>query len=215
MSQVLPGLPRHPGITILGLMNEEDSKLFQATVGDVEPLRRRSPAVVGSRPEITPGTLERRRQAARLPNDGSGNYLASAEFIPRVKPMDPLSFKRDGVQHGVFKNLRQGKYGCDVQLDLHRMTVAQAREAVFEFIREAVAADVRCALINHGKGQQQQQPALLKSCVNHWLREMDQVLAFHSAPPGHGGLGACYVLLRKSENKRQENREKFSKRGGR
>jgi hypothetical protein len=35
------------------------------------------------------------------------------------------------------------------------------------------------------------------------------VQAFHSAQPQHGGTGAVYVLLRKSEEKKQENRERF------
>ena len=57
-------------------------------------------------------------------------------------------------------------------------------------------------LITHGKGELRDKPALLKSCVNHWLKELDSVLAFHSAQPHHGGSGASYVMLRKSSNKR-------------
>jgi hypothetical protein len=44
------------------------------------------------------------------------------------------------------------------------------------------------------------------------------VLAFHSAQRHHGGYGACYVLLRKNAEKRQDNRERHARRtplGGR
>jgi len=195
-------------------MNEDDSKLFQAFVEDVKPLRVEPVAERAPKTEITPGMLERRRQA-QLQTDTVANFLAEAEFIARVKPLDPISVKRDGVQNGVFRNLRLGRYRCDARLDLHRMSVAQAREAVFGFISDALEADIRSALISHGKGEGREQPALLKSCVNHWLRQLEPVLAFHSARPEHGGLGACYVLMRKSERQRQENRERLGRRGQR
>ena len=57
----------------------------------------------------------------------------------------------------------------------------------------------------------QEQSAQLKGCVNHWLRELDPVQAFHSAQPHHGGTGAVYVLLRKSEAAKQATREQFSR----
>jgi hypothetical protein len=40
---------------------------------------------------------------------------------------------------------------------------------------------------------------------------MDEVLAFHSAQPQHGGTGATYVMLRKSAEKRVENLERHHK----
>lgn len=196
-------------------MNNDDSKLFRDFVGEVEPLNTTRRAESARAPEQTPGARERRRNAEAGRDRSTGNFLDDGDHLPRLDPWDELSFKRDGVQHGVFKNLRLGKYPCEARLDLHRMTVAQARNAVFEFVSDAVAADIRCGLITHGKGQQRQNPAMLKSCVNHWLPQMSEVLAFHSARPEHGGLGACYVLLRKSSRRRQENREIFSKRGTR
>lgn len=194
-------------------VEKSEAALFRDLVGDVEPLKVDAPVVAGSRAEVTPG-MERRRLAAGETGEKYRDYLDDETVIPPVKPWDELSFKRDGVQHGVFKNLRLGKYSLDSRLDLHRMTVAMARKAVLEFINDCVAANIRCVLITHGRGEQREKPALLKSCVNHWLRQMDSVLAFHSAQRHHGGSGATYVMLRKSEEKREENREKFSKRGG-
>src|SRR5690606_33251926 len=127
---------------------------------------------------------------------------------------DTLDWKRDGVQHGVFKNLRLGRYPIDARLDLHRHSVEQARMAVFQFARDALAHDIRCGLISHGRGEGRDPPALLKSCVNHWLRELDEVLAFHSAERRHGGVGATYVLFRKSTREREENRERHGLRAG-
>jgi len=39
----------------------------------------------------------------------------------------------------------------------------------------------------------------------------DLVQAFHSAQPLHGGTGAVYVLLRKSAEKKRENRLNYMK----
>ena len=63
-------------------------------------------------------------------------------------------------------------------------------------------------MILHGKGDRSSTPALLKSYVNKWLPALPQVMAFHSAQRHHGGAGAMYVLLKKSDDKKQENRER-------
>ena len=42
-------------------------------------------------------------------------------------------------------------------------------------------------------------------------QQLDDVMAFHSARPHQGGTGAVVVLLRKSEEQKQRNREIFRK----
>ena len=94
------------------------------------------------------------------------------------------------------------------------MTAKQARQEVFSFISEAGQLGLRTLLIVHGKGQSaagSAPTAVLKGLVNHWLRELQTVQAFHSAQPLHGGTGAVYVLLRKSAEKKRENRLNFTK----
>ena len=94
------------------------------------------------------------------------------------------------------------------------MTAAIARREIFEFIEESHNLGLRSVLIIHGKGEskaERERSSVLKGCTDHWLRQLDIVQAFHSAQPRHGGTGAVYVLLRKSEEKKRENREKFMK----
>ena len=122
---------------------------------------------------------------------------------------------RPGVQHGVYKNLRMGKYEIHSTLDLHGKTVEQSRQAVWGFAEDCYKQGVRCGLITHGKGQGREEPAKLKSCVNHWLPQIDSVLAFHSAQKQHGGLGATYVLFKKSAISRQRTSEQHQRRGKR
>lgn len=192
-------------------MCDDDSNLFREEMGDVVPRAKSAERVLLQKTVTqTPGLAVRRLAAEReLASNADG--LTSEEYIPMVKPRDVLEFKRDGVQHGVYKNLRLGKYPIDSRLDLHRLTVDQARQQVFQFIQDCVKHDIRCALITHGRGENREKPALLKSCTNQWLKQLDPVLAFHSAQPQHGGTGATYVMLRKSEKKRADNLERHHK----
>lgn len=191
------------------MAKNDDSELFREFVGDVEPLKQTVLAQKKPTPTNAPGLVERRR-AAQSSDDKTGNYLARQEFIVLVKPWDLLSFKRAGVQHGVFRHFKQGRYGIDASIDLHGRTVQQARQEVFEFIGDCIGQNIRCAMITHGKGLHRDPPALLKSCVNHWLQQMDEVLAFHSSAVQHGGSGSTYVLLRKSVAMAEKNGEKFA-----
>lgn len=194
-------------------MSDADDDVFLEAMGGVQPIKVEARVKLADRTADPDPGLAARRRAAVAQQSQTGELLGG-DFLKPVDPLDVLDFKRPGVQHGVYKNLRLGKYAIDAQLDLHRLTVDQARDALSEFIRDCLQHNIRCALINHGKGQNRQpQPALLKSCVANWLPQLESVMAFHSAQRQHGGVGATYVLLKKSVNKSLENRELHSKRG--
>ena len=183
---------------------------FSALVGeDVEPLGRKGARYLAKPTTLTPGVLQRRK-AAQQEQRADSNFLDPASVIQPVDPNDYLAFARPGVQHGVYKNLRQGKYDIQSRLDLHRHTVEQARTALHSFVIDCQTHGVRCALVTHGKGEGREQPAKLKSCVNHWLRQFDQVLAFHSAQKQHGGAGSTYILIKKNSIARLNTSEKLA-----
>jgi len=77
--------------------------------------------------------------------------------------------------------------------------VSAAREALIHFISQSYMAGFRCVLIIHGKGGVQNEISILKSHVNHWLKQFTEILAFHSALPKDGGRGAVYVLLKSNQ----------------
>lgn len=182
--------------------NISDDELFLQQMKNVKPIKVEPTVALdaGLKDKLN---AEKRRQAATAELAKDKNFL-SGEYIEPVDPLAVIEFKRDGVQNGVYRNLRLGKYQIDARLDLHHMTVEQARAAVFQFIKDCMTHDIRCALITHGKGEGRDQPAQLKSCLNHWLPQFEQILAFHSAQKQHGWVGATYVLLRKSEKKKLE-----------
>ncbi len=189
-------------------MNSDDFSTLLG--GDVAPLQ------IAKRVELVKTSVDaktfiERREAASLLLASPADPLAG-EPLEKVDPMALLSFQRPGVQNGVFRNLRLGKYTIDARLDLHTLTVDAARKLVYQFIQDCIANNVRTALITHGKGEGRAQPALLKSCVAYWLPQMDEVLAFHTAQKQHGSYGATYVLLKKSEDTKRRNREQHQSR---
>jgi len=187
-----------------------DDDFIKSMLGDdVEPLNVDKRVSLSTDKELRVDKNPRRVAATAAPSV----EMDPLSTLPQemVDPLAILYFQRPGVQHGVFKNLRLGKYQLDARLDLHRMTVEQARVAVYQFVSDCVEHDVRCALVTHGKGLGREKPALLKSCVAHWLPELEAVLAFHSAQKYHGGSGATYILVRKSDKRKLENKEENRK----
>lgn len=188
-------------------MSDDDFKNLLG--GDVKPFKAEKRIAINKR-KGSDESLQIRREAAQKMEVVNADPLAG-EPMEMVAPLDVISFQRPGVQHGVFKNLRLGKYTIDARLDLHKLTVDKARKEIYQFIQDCVANDVRTALVTHGKGEGRERPAILKSCVAFWLPQIEQVLAFHTAQKQHGSYGATYILLKKGERKKADNRERHSK----
>ena len=195
-------------------MAGDEDKVFSDEMADVVPLKRDPRVAVRPRDQAgRDSSLDLRRQAAVQNPERDRNILTEGGIVP-LDAWYVLEFKRPGVQNGVFRRLKQGRYESEARLDLHRLTAAAARTEMFEFIEESYRLGLRTVLIIHGKGQtsaEKERSSILKGCTDRWLRELDVVQAFNSAQPQHGGTGAVYVLLRKSEEKKRENREKFAK----
>lgn len=189
-------------------MNSE----FRDAMSDVMPLKEqksRHGEAEGRAPDVTAGQRERREAA--LGNRDSTvdpNPLTLGE-VPPVQPRDVLEWKKDGVQHEVFSRLKSGRYPIEGNLDLHGLNVKEARAEVFRFFKLAEVKGWRSLLIAHGRGELSATPARLKSYLAFWLRQLPQVIAFHSADRAHGGTGAVFVMLKKSKASKEQNRERF------
>lgn len=168
----------------------------------------RNEAPVSARPlQVDPGKSIRRQLAEGAPE---GLTLVPLDWLHTA---DSLDWKRDGVQEGVFRNLRLGRYSTDACLNLQHCSLAQARDEVASFVHQSTEMNIRCALIQLGRARRPEDHAnQLKTYLNHWLPALDAVMAFHSAQPHHGGTGALYLMLQKSRKARQDNLERHQKR---
>ena len=192
------------------MKNPDDDKLFAEEMQDVQPLKtepRVQPVDGAGGPSLAQIL---RRQAAT--EDGSDPNPLTLGEVPPVAPFDEIAWKNPGIQEGVYRKLRLGRYRIEASLDLHRMTVAEAREALWRFLGDCIGLGMRCVLVSHGRGDRSATPGRLKSYTRCWLEASDDVLAFHSAQRQHGGYGSVYVLLRKNAEARKDNREQFARR---
>ena len=90
----------------------------------------------------------------------------------------------------------------EAKIDLHGLIVDEARDKLARFLSSSVRHSHKCVLIIHGKGAKAATTKpKIKNMVNGWLRQHPSVLAFCSAIPKHGGTGAVYVLLKRSQIK--------------
>ena len=113
-----------------------------------------------------------------------------------VETGDSLNFRRPGVQDGVLRKLRRGQYRLESEIDLHGLTLREAKAELRVFLARAIARQLRCVRIVHGKGLGSgPRGPVLKHAVNGILQRTDLVVAFCSARPVDGGTGAIYVLL--------------------
>ncbi len=168
-----------------------DESLFLAEMTGVTPLRSNNKIKIRKKPKKTPIQSTDEDHCFAI-----DDVFSNSEMVEDCR--DILSFSRSGLQHNVLKKLRQGKHPIEHSLDLHGLTVEQARNELLAFLSECIAANVCHAIIVHGKGFRSKDKPVLKPMVNRWLRAVDDVLAFHSAQPKDGGSGAVYVLLKKS-----------------
>ncbi len=122
--------------------------------------------------------------------------LSDFETLDPVSDSDRLFFAKPGIQHKILRKFREGQYNAEAVLDLHGKTVEQSRTLLYHFIIQCRQEGVRHALVIHGKGRANCKP-ILKNKLNHWLRQIPEVLAFTSAIQKHGATGALYILLRR------------------
>jgi DNA-nicking Smr family endonuclease len=187
-------MPRHAMASeSAGRRNSDpDAQLFRAAVRDVKPL-----------PAATPPAVERRRPPPPVARFSRADRHAVLEESldgrsgdPELASGDELVYHRAGVQTSVLKKLRRGQYRVQAEIDLHGLTVAEAKQALREFLATALDQQFRCVRIIHGKGLRSgHRGPVLKGVVSSVLRRVKPVVAYVSARQVDGGTGAVYVLL--------------------
>jgi DNA-nicking Smr family endonuclease len=98
------------------------------------------------------------------------------------------------------KRLRRGAERIDAMLDLHGLTLSQAHGQLHHFIALARHRGQRNLLVITGKGRDGE--GILRRSVPIWLdaeATMGTVQGYDSAANQHGGSGAFYVRVRRSQ----------------
>lgn len=171
---------------------DKDFSSFEAAVKDVKPIKN-DRIDLYAHPLNTQPFKDNNQY-----DDGANHAPISDEWeSPEVSGEELLFFARPGLQFKAQKQLRQGKIIIDDHLDLHGLTISEARETLLEFIQFAQKQQIRCIRLVHGKGYRAStKKPVLKNKVNSWLRQHPDILAFSSAQPKDGGTGALYIILK-------------------
>jgi DNA-nicking Smr family endonuclease len=174
-------------------VSDDEKELFRRAMSGIKPLSSESRI-------DTP--VKKPRPRARFSRADRKEVLRES-LLSDIDSMeygnaDSLRFQRASVGRRTMRKLARGGFSVQAEIDLHGMTIAEAKPRLAAFIESSVLQGQLCVRVVHGKGLGSgHRGPVLKVNVNRWLRRWDAVLAFISARQVDGGTGAIYVLLRK------------------
>jgi DNA-nicking Smr family endonuclease len=172
-----------------------DAELFELAMKDVKslgwsavPLHKRPPVEI----QQQDGEMDALLALEQFVREGNVEIEQTAEYIEgSVQPHGRL----------YLDDLRSGRFSVQAHLDLHGLTLQDARFVLEEFLLESVRVGYTCVRVIHGRGRHSHKHhPVLKENIQRWLctRRMSRhVIAYTSARRCDGGGGAVYVLLRK------------------
>ena len=171
----------------------DDDELFRRAMSGTKPLQSEARA---------PGPRKKPRPKARFATADRQNVLresmqAGIDDLEHGSG-ESLRFQRPSVSRTTMRMLSRGSYAIQAEIDLHGMTVAEAKPRLAAFIERCAKNNKLVIRVVHGKGLGSgERGPVLKQRVDRWLRQWDAVLAFVSARQVDGGTGAIYVLLKR------------------
>ena len=196
-----------------GQVSADEHALWSNAVRDVRPLQPDpgNGAASARPPEAAP--LATKAPATRAPTAAAGPPAGPPrrERAPVVSP--PLT----GLDRRTCQRLARGQADFEARLDLHGLSVENARLVLVRFLAESAAAGRRLVLVITGKGaapfarhtlhgahhfDTPERQGRLRRKLPQWLAEDDMrayVAGYQPAHPRHGGGGAFYIRLRRSD----------------
>lgn len=184
--------------TRLPAVSPGDEQLFRASMAGVTPLPRAGKAIL-PRPLPPPVPSQRLRDNQQTLKDSISDLTP---WDAGLETGEELSYARSGIGAQTLRKLRRGHWVTQGELDLHGLTVVEARALLVEFLNQCLRHGYRCVRIIHGKGlgSRNREP-VLKRKVAGWLMQRQEILAFCQAQRADGGSGAVVVLLQGGRRK--------------
>ncbi len=168
-------------------LSDEDKKAFKEAMQGIRPLE----AI--PRYQVKKKKPSAHRKSSAIEDEEINIPALSDHYMEPVTADDKLSYRLVTVSSKQFAQLKAGKIPITASLDLHGLSVVQAKKTLVDFLNKHPKKTGR---IIHGKGNRYNTHPTLKNHVNHWLKQLPEVAAFHSAATSDGGGGALYVLLK-------------------
>ena len=161
-------------------ISPEDVELFKAAVAKVQPLPHEPRAAA-------PRARAKRVAVQSSERPAQGLFREEGELFYRAD----LAKER-------LKELQRGRFRPSATIDLHGQTVAQAEQALLQFLNTHTDFSFRCLLVITGKGSHSPEGySPVRIAALDLLHSKSWVQAYCWAQPEDGGTGAFYVLTRK------------------
>ncbi|MGD2168423.1 MAG: Smr/MutS family protein, partial [Gammaproteobacteria bacterium] len=170
--------------------DDDERRAYRESTAGARPLKPDNRVPLSS-PRPRPRARRRRAEEASVLQDSLRPQWLEGQH-------GEVWYARPGLPDRTVRNLRDGRYAVEAELDLHGMRRDTARGALKSFLAECGNCGIGCVRIVHGMGHRSG-PAgpILKHAVQDWLTQWDDVLGFASAGPRRGGNGAVVALLRR------------------
>jgi DNA-nicking Smr family endonuclease len=177
-----------------------EEELWTVAIEGARPLEDRSERIKPfpqplsvARPELDPDLEAYDELRALVTGEVPFDVADTDEFIEgHARGLDPR----------VVKRLRRGEFAVQGHVDLHGLLKDEAKSELEAFLSRARQQGKRCVLVVHGRGlHSKDQVPVLKEALKRWMhtaRFSRHVLGFSTALPHDGGLGAIYVLLKRT-----------------
>jgi len=176
---------------------DRDQRLFSEAMADVIPLTPANQTEYQVAPVLAEAGDQDQEadcllQLKALIDWGKGFVVEQTpEYIQGTGP---------GAHPCLARRLHRGQFAIQAHVDLHGLSICQARQRLEAFFKQALADGKRAVLVVHGRGLCSSGEPVLKVRFYQWLTSgpwRKQVLAFASARSFDGGTGATYVLFRR------------------
>ncbi len=186
--------------------DQPEEILFEQAMADVRKLERKSTVPRRNGPRRRLRNADSMAEGRALLNDFlEGRSEFEWTFHPGYQEGGPEQSNRQ-----LLKKLHKGGFSVQAELDLHGSSQAEAQQRLDDFLYGCSHRNIRCVRIIHGKGNNSQNhEGVLKKRIPMWLatRRLSRlIIAYTSAPPTDGGIGATYILLRKLPGKNGSTR---------
>ena len=159
------------------ILSSDEKSIWKKVAKTIAP-RKSEKGHGSSKPSISTPEFE---NMLRLPVEKKG---------PKEKNKLKIDINQD-------KKTRRGRVQIEAQIDLHDMTLSQARIKLYQMIKTAKTNNNKCILIITGKGFRGE--GVLRGSFVEWVNDSkvrDLIATYAPAHRKHGGTGAWYIFLK-------------------
>ncbi|HEY1124491.1 MAG TPA: Smr/MutS family protein [Sphingobium sp.] len=181
-------------------LSPEEQALWKAVARTVRPLRRPKAIIPPVADEVAPKV-----EAAASPRVRGR--------VPPVRRVEPPARPRPApvsvLDSSWEKKIRGGQLVPDLSIDLHGLNLATAHLRLERLLAEAVVNDARVLLVVTGKPRSHRplpgesgKRGAIRAEIGDWLARSayaSRIASVRSAHLRHGGEGALYIILRRTE----------------